>query len=55
MKITVAIIKALRKDTGCSMMDCKRALEESNGDYELAKARLNRRGHEDPEQPSLVE
>lgn len=30
-------IKQLREETGASIMECKKALEESNGDYEKAK------------------
>ena len=30
-------VKRLRDDTGAGMMDCKRALEESNGDFDKAK------------------
>lgn len=36
MAITPAEIKALRERTGLSVMDCKKALEETNGDIEKA-------------------
>jgi elongation factor Ts len=37
-------IKQLREDTGAGMMDCKRALDEANGDYEKAKEIVFQRG-----------
>ena len=33
---TAADVKALREATGSGMLDCKKALEESNGDYDKA-------------------
>ena len=36
MAITASMVKELRERTGLGMMDCKRALEEANGDMELA-------------------
>lgn len=40
MTISVTMVKSLSDVTGEKMMECKRALEESNGDYEMAKAKL---------------
>jgi elongation factor Ts len=37
-------IKALREATGAGMMDCKRALEETGGDFEKAKDWLRQKG-----------
>ena len=34
--ITAQMVKELREKTGAGMMDCKRALEETNGDIEKA-------------------
>ncbi len=34
--ISAALVKELRRKTGAGMMDCKRALEETNGDLEKA-------------------
>lgn len=34
MAITAAMVKELRTKTGAGMMDCKKALTESNGDME---------------------
>ena len=42
--ITSEIVKKLRDQTGAGMMDCKRALEESNGDVELATEYLRKKG-----------
>jgi elongation factor Ts len=42
--ITSDQIKQLREQTGAGIMDCKRALEESNGDYEAAVAWLRAKG-----------
>ena len=35
-EITAAEVSKLRKVTGAGMMDCKKALEESNGDFDKA-------------------
>jgi len=37
-------VKRLREQTGAGIMDCKRALEESGGDYEKAALRLREKG-----------
>jgi len=44
MAITAADVSKLRKMTGAGMMDCKNALEESNGDFELAVDVIRKRG-----------
>ena len=36
MAITAAMVKELREMTGAGMMDCKKALGETNGDMEAA-------------------
>ena len=36
MAITAAAVKELRERTGAGMMDCKKALNETNGDVEAA-------------------
>lgn len=36
MAITVLMVKELRERTGAGMMDCKKALSETNGDMEVA-------------------
>jgi elongation factor Ts len=43
-KITAADIQKLREITGAGMMDCKKALEESNGDQEGAQDWLRKKG-----------
>ena len=35
-EITAAMVMKLRDDTGLPMMDCKKALQESGGNFELA-------------------
>ena len=35
-EITAATVKELRERTGAGMMDCKKALAESNGDIDAA-------------------
>jgi len=42
--ITAGAVKDLRERTGAGMMDCKRALEESDGDVEKAVLLLRERG-----------
>ena len=36
MAITAADVKKLRELTGAGMMDCKKALEEAEGDFDKA-------------------
>jgi elongation factor Ts len=43
-EITAALVKQLREDTGLGMMDCKKALDETNGDIEAAKTALRKKG-----------
>jgi len=42
--VTTDSIKTLRDRTGAGIMDCKRALEEANGDLSTAEEVLRRRG-----------
>lgn len=44
MAISPAMVKELREKTGAGMMDCKRALEESQGDLEAAIDFLRKKG-----------
>ena len=44
MAIPADQVKALREATGAGMMDCKRALEATNGDFEKAKDWLRQKG-----------
>jgi elongation factor Ts len=44
MAITNEMIKNLREKTGAGMMDCKRALESTNGDLEAAIEYLRKKG-----------
>ncbi len=43
-KITAAEVNKLRKSTGAGMMDCKKALVEADGDFELAIEVLRKQG-----------
>jgi elongation factor Ts len=43
-KITAAEVNKLRKQTGAGMMDCKKALVESDGDFEKAVDYLRKKG-----------
>jgi elongation factor Ts len=43
-KITAAEVNNLRKTTGAGMMDCKKALVEANGDFDLAIEILRKQG-----------
>ena len=36
MEITATAVKDLREKTGAGMMDCKKALSETQGDFEKA-------------------
>lgn len=42
--ITAAMVKELREMTGAGMMDCKKALTETNGDMEKAREFLREKG-----------
>jgi elongation factor Ts len=42
--ISASLVKELRDQTGAGMMDCKRALEETEGDIENARVLLRERG-----------
>ena len=44
MAVETTKIKQLRDETGAPVMDCKKALEEANGDLSLAKEKLRDRG-----------
>ena len=46
MEITVDAIKELREMTSCGVIECKNALEESQGDLNKAKQVLQKRGLE---------
>jgi elongation factor Ts len=43
-EISASLVKELRDRTGAGMMDCKRALQETNGDMEAAVVLLRERG-----------
>lgn len=43
-EITAALVKQLRDKTGAGMMECKKALQESNGDLAEAEVILRKRG-----------
>jgi elongation factor Ts len=43
-EITAAMVMKLRDETGLPMMECKKALQESGGDIELAKQRVRELG-----------
>ncbi len=44
MAITAALIKELRERTGIGMMECKKALEATDGDIEQAIEELRKKG-----------
>ncbi|HET8714444.1 MAG TPA: translation elongation factor Ts [Holophagaceae bacterium] len=44
MAFTAQDVKELREKTGLGMMDCKKALEETNGDLEAAIEHLRKKG-----------
>ena len=43
-EVTAGLVKELREKTGAGMMDCKRALGESDGDIEAAVDWLRKKG-----------
>ncbi|WP_274361451.1 translation elongation factor Ts [Paenibacillus thermotolerans] len=42
--VSAALVKELREKTGAGMMDCKKALEEANGDIQKASELLREKG-----------
>lgn len=44
MEITTGMIKELRAATGAGMLDCRKALQEANGDYQKAVDFLREKG-----------
>jgi elongation factor Ts len=44
MAISASLVKELREKTGAGMMDCKKALEEANGDIKKASEILREKG-----------
>jgi elongation factor Ts len=44
MAVTAALVKELRERTGAGMMDCKKALTETNGDIEAAIENMRKNG-----------
>src|SRR6059058_3422034 len=44
MEISAGLVKELREKTGAGMMDCKKALAETSGDFEKAIEYLRKKG-----------
>lgn len=44
MEITTAMVKELRQATGAGVLDCRKALEATGGDFEAAVAYLREKG-----------
>ena len=44
MEISANLVKELREKTGAGMMDCKKALSETSGDFEKAIEHLRKKG-----------
>ncbi len=44
MAVTTEMIKQLREQTGAGVLDCKKALEETDGDFEAATEILKQKG-----------
>jgi elongation factor Ts len=44
MQITASLVKELRERTGAGMMDCKKALQEADGDIEVAIEEMRKSG-----------
>lgn len=52
MEVDITLLKRLRNETQVSLADCRRALEESNNDYEKALLWLKKHGLEKAEKKS---
>jgi elongation factor Ts len=44
LKITTAMVKELREETGAGVLDCKKALQETDGDFDKAVEYLRQKG-----------
>ena len=44
MEITTEMIKTLRESTGAGILDCRKALEQANGDMKAALEFLREKG-----------
>lgn len=44
MEITAAMVKELREETGAGVLDCRKALQETNGDHKAAAEILREKG-----------
>lgn len=44
MEITAQMVKELREQTGAAVLDCKKVLEETGGDFDKAKELLTQKG-----------
>ena len=44
MSISASMVKELREKTNAGMLDCKKALEETQGDFEAAVEWLRKKG-----------
>lgn len=55
MEIKAAVVKELRDITGAGMMDCKKALQEAEGDFEKAVEILRKKGIAKAEKKSARE
>ena len=42
--VSASLVKQLREETGAGIMDCKKALAETEGDLEKAQAYLGEKG-----------
>ena len=54
MAITAGIVKELREMTGAGMMDCKKALSETNGDMDAAVEFLRKNGQANAEKKAGI-
>ena len=53
MAITASMVKELREMTGAGMMDCKKALGETNGDMDAAVEYLRKNGQAKAEKKEI--
>lgn len=53
MEITTSMIKELRDATGAGVLDCREALQETEGDFEKAVGYLREKGHAEAAKKSM--
>lgn len=55
MEINIEDVKKLREITGCGMLDCKKALERNDNNFDSALKHLNEKIDSDKNNPTILD